>query len=377
MGPVVLAVVLAVVFWLTYTLASPVVGWLEGAVVATLAAWAKAALATTPAWLNSLVSAGLFGGVGTVVTFLPILVVFFAVIGALEDTGYLARAAYVMDRFMHWLGLHGRSFFPLCLGFGRNVPAVLGTRILDDRQSRLLTILMTPFVPCTGRMAVVAFLAPAFFGRDAAAVTYGLVLVNLVTIALVGRLVQRLILRDTLSAFIMEMPLYHLPNARTIGLFVWHNTWAFVKKAGTIILALSIVVWTLAALPDGRLEHSWLAALGRALTPIGQVIGVTDWRLIAALLTGFVAKESTIATLGVLYSTGNEGGLASQVSMALSPAAALAFLTVQMLFIPCVATLSVMRQETGGWRWPLFSVAIQLLLALAISATLYQLAQAF
>jgi len=362
------------VFWLTYTVATPIVDWLDAAVVVPLAGGMRAALEPVSPWLSGLLADGILGGAGTVLTFLPILVIFFAALGVLEDVGYLARAAYVMDRFMHWMGLHGKSFLPLFLGFGCNVPAVMGARIMEERRARLLTILLAPLVPCTARLAVVAFLAPAFFGRAAAFASWGLVAGNLVILAIVGVVINRLVFKGAHAAFIMEMPLYHWPNARTIGLFVWHNTLAFVRKAGTIILVVSAIVWALSALPGGDVENSLLARLGRALGPVGQLMGLGDWRLIVALLASFVAKENTIATLGILYGVGEQGaGLAEQVAAMLTPAAALAFLVVQMLFIPCAATMAVIKQETGSWKWTAFSVILLLVVSLGAGILTYQL----
>jgi ferrous iron transport protein B len=180
--------------------------------------------------------------------------------------------------------------------------------------------------------------------------------------------VNRGVFRGARSSFIMEMPLYHLPNARTIGLYVWHNTWAFVKKAGTIILLALATVWLLAYLPDGDVQESLLVRFGRWL-------GLGDWRLIVALLSSFVAKENTIATLGVLYGSDANLGLAEQVARILTPAAALAFLVVQMTFIPCAATVATMKQETGAWKWPAFSVGLLLVISFGAAAITYQLAR--
>ena len=265
-----------------------------------LAGIAGSLLADAPAWLASLVVDGVIGGAGSVLTFLPILVIFFATFALLEDVGYMARAAYVMDNLMHLMGLHGKSFLPLFLGFGCNVPAVMGTRVIDSRQARLLTILIAPLVPCTARMAVVAFLAPGFFRQDCADVTWGLVLFSLIALVLSGMVLNRTIFKGQRSAFIMEMPLYHLPNARTIGLLVWQRTASFVKKAGTVILAMALVVWALSVLPNGDLPTSYLARFGQMLEPVGQWMGL-DWRLTVALITSFPAKENAIATLGVLF----------------------------------------------------------------------------
>ncbi len=372
-GLLLLLGIFGLVFWLTYTAALPVVNWLDEVLIGGLSEGVRAMLAGAPGWLSGLIVYGVIGGAGTVLTFLPILVIFFAALGFLEDVGYFARAAYVMDRFMHWMGLHGKSCLPLVVGFGCNVPGVMGCRILEDRRARLLTALLTPLVPCTGRLAVLTFLAPAFFGRAAVFASWGMVALNLVVLALIGIAVNRLVFKGAHTAFIMEMPLYHLPNARTIGLFVWYNTWAFVKKAGTIILVASVIVWGLSTLPGGDVEHSLLAGLGRALAPLGNLMGLGDWRLIVALLSSFVAKENTVATLGILFGAGEAaGGLAQQVAGALTTPAALAFLAVQMLFVPCVATVAVIRQETGAWRWTALSVALQLALSLAVGVAVYQ-----
>jgi ferrous iron transport protein B len=364
-GLVLLLGIFALVFWLTYTVATPIVEWLDAAVMQVVAEQVRLLLASAPAWLSGLVVDGLFAGAGTVLTFLPILVIFFAMLGMLEDVGYLTRAAYIMDRFMHWMGLHGKSFMPLFLGFGCNVPAVMGTRIMEDRRSRLSTILLVPLVPCTARMAVIIFLAPAFFGQAATFVSWGLIAFNLMLLAVIGILINRLVFHGEHTAFIMEIPLYHLPNARTIGLFVWQNTWAFIKKAGTLILIFSAIVWVLSALPSGNIETSLLAGLGRWLEPVGRLMGLGDWRLVVALLTSFVAKENTIATLGILFGiTGGGGSLAGRVAAVLTPAGSLAFLVVQMLFIPCVATVATIKQETSSWRWTTFSVSLSLALSL-------------
>jgi ferrous iron transport protein B len=374
-GLVLLLGIFGLVFWLTYTAAMPVVIWLDTQVITSLAASMRWALAPAPAWLTSLLVDGLIAGAGAVLALLPVLVIFFAVLGLLEDVGYLARSAYIMDRFMHWMGLHGRSFLPLCIGFGCNVPGCMAARIVEERRARLLTILLAPLVPCSARIAVIAFLAPAFFGKNAALVTWGLVIGNILLLLLVGMAINRGVFRGARSAFIMEIPLYHLPNARTIGLYVWHNTWAFVKKAGTIILLASATVWLLAYLPGGEVEGSLLARFGRWLEPAGRWLGLGDWRLIVALLSSFVAKENVIATLGVLYGSEANLGLAEQVARTLTPAAALAFLVVLITFIPCAATVAAMKQETGAWKWPAFSVGLLLVISFGVAVIVYQLAR--
>jgi ferrous iron transport protein B len=376
-GMLVLFVVFALVFGATVKLGTPIQAWLDAGVVAPLREWLRATLSPTGPRVSSLIADGVVGGAGTVLTFLPILTVFFAAMALLEDTGYLARAAYVMDRFMHFLGLHGKSFLPLFLGFGCNVPAVMGARVIEARSGRLLTILLAPLVPCSARLAVLAFLAPAFFEDRAVAVIVALVAVNLVVLAVVGVALNHTVFRGQHMAFIMELPLYHTPSTRTVVQFVWHNTWAFLRKAGSLILLMSVVVWALASLPGQSLENSYLARLGRVLAPLGNLLGM-DWRMLVALLSSFVAKENAIATLGILYGTEGAGvGLAETLAARVPPATGLAFLTATMLFIPCAATVAVMRQETGSWRWTLFDVALLLIVALAAAALVYQSCRLF
>mgnify|MGYP000859067354 CR=1 FL=1 len=379
-GLLILLGALAALFAVTYSVAQPAAGALNGLIVEDLSDLLRRLLEGAPAWVGGLLIDGIIAGAGTVLSFVPILVVFFAALGLLEDVGYMARTAYVMDRYMHWMGLHGKSCMPLILGFGCNVPAILGTRILEDRRSRLLTMMLTPFIPCAGRLAVLAFLAPAFFGDAALWAMVGLVGGNIVVLALIGIGAKVLVFKGERSAFIMEMPLYHAPNARTIGTYVWRNTWAFVKKAGTLIVIMSAIVWVLSSYPGSHPDESILGVVGRFLEPVGAVMGLGDWRLIVALISGFVAKENSVATLGVLFGGeatgavgGGDAGLAAMVAAVLTPAAAVAFLVVQMTFIPCVATVAAIKQESRSWRWMGASVGLMLVVAFVLGLVVYQI----
>jgi ferrous iron transport protein B len=369
-GLVILVGVLALVFFLTYTLGSPLQNWTETVLVSGLADLVRGWMVGSPVWLSGLIVDGIIGGVGSVLTFLPILLIFFAVMGTLEDTGYMARAAYVMDNFMHAIGLHGKSFLPLFLGFGCSVPAVMGTRIIESRRSRLVTLMLAPLIPCTARLAVLTFLAPAFFGQRAFAVSIGLIVYSLAIMALAAIIINRVVFRAERAGFIMELPLYHLPNWRTIGLLVWQRTIAFVKKAGTLILVVSAAIWLLSYLPSGQINSSYLASLGRWLEPVGSLMGMS-WEMIVALLTSFIAKENSIATLGVLYNTAEEG--LTDVMQGIGAAAGLAFLVVQMLFIPCVATVAAIKQESDSWVWTLTNLASLLVISLGSGILAYQL----
>ena len=374
-GLVILAGILGLVFWLTFTIGSPIQGWLDAQIVGGLTGLTNQLLASAPFWIRSLIADGLLGGVGAVITFLPIMIIFFAVFGLLEDMGYMARAAFVMDNFMHMMGLHGKSFLPLFLGFGCNVPSILGTRVIDSKPARFLTILIAPLVPCTARMAVVAFLAPAFFGSMALFVSWGLVLVSMITLVLSGAILNKIIFKGQRSAFIMEMPLYHIPNSRTIGLLIWQRSLSFLKKAGTNILAMALVIWALSVLPNGNLNQSYLVQFGKVIEPIGRWMGF-DWRLTVALITSFPAKENAVATLGVLFGSSPDAALAQTLTSTFSTASALSFLVVTMLFIPCMATVAVIRQETDSWGWTLLNIALLLGISFAAGAGVYHLALA-
>jgi ferrous iron transport protein B len=372
-GLVVLAAVLILVFLVVYGIGVPVQHFLQVSLIERLQTLVFDHAHFMPGWLQSFLGNGLLGGVGTVLTFLPILFLFFVTWGFLEDVGYTARVAFVTDRFMHSLGLHGKSSLPLLLGFGCNVPAVIGTRIIESKRARLLTVLLAPLIPCAGRMAVIGVIAAAIFGGQAILVTAGIIIFSLLVLVISGLLMNRFIFQGERAVLMMELPLYHEPNPRTIGLVSWQRTIAFIKRAGTIILVVSILIWVLSYFPSGNIEGSILGHIGRGLEPIGKLMGL-NWQLMVALLTSFVAKENTIATLGVLLGR-ESAGLSQALKGMLTPAAAIAFLVAQVLFVPCVATVSAIRHETGGWRWVAFSIGLQLILSLSLAIVVFQIAR--
>ena len=371
-GPVLLFALLAAVLGITFQIALPLQGWLEGAVVQPLAAASEALLSPAPSWFTGLIVDGVITGVGTVLTFLPILAIFFLLLGILEDSGYLARVALLLDRFMHAVGLHGKSALPLTLGLGCNVVSVLGTRIIETRRERLLTILLAPLVPCSARLAVLAVLTPIFFGNWALPVTLGLIGLNIAVLGGMGLLLHRTAFHGESSAFLMELPLYQRPHLRSTLYHVYAHLNEFVRKAGTIIVLAAAAIWALSSFPGPGIENSSLAMLGHWLEPLGGLMGL-DWHLLVALLSSFVAKEVAISTLGIIYGLGEQAqGLSATLSSLVEPAAGLAFLTVSMLFIPCMATLAAIRQETQGWRWPMVSLVMHLGLSLLGGIAVYQ-----
>jgi ferrous iron transport protein B len=372
-GLAVLAAVMILVFLVVYGIGVPVQHFLQVSLIERAQTLVFDHMHFMPGWLQSFLGNGLLGGVGTVLTFLPILFLFFVAWGFLEDVGYTARVAFVTDRFMHLLGLHGKSSLPLLLGFGCNVPAVMGTRIIESKRARLLTVLLAPLIPCAGRMAVIGVVAAAIFGGQAILVTAGIIAFSLVVLVISGLLMNRFIFEGERAVLMMELPLYHEPNPRTIGLVSWQRTTAFIKRAGTIILVVSIIIWLLSYFPSSNIEGSVLGHIGRGLEPVGKLMGL-NWQLMVALLTSFVAKENTIATLGVLL--GREtAGLSQALKGMLTPAAGIAFLVAQVLFVPCVATVSAIRHETGGWRWVAFSIGLQLILSFSLAIVVFQIAR--
>jgi ferrous iron transport protein B len=363
--------ILALVFSVTFVVGLPFQKLLE-MITGSFGNWVKEVLVNEPWWVRGILVNGVIGGVGSVLTFVPILVMFFISMTFLENVGYMARAAFVMDKFMHIIGLHGKSFMPMCLGFGCNVPSILGARIIESKRARFLTIFLIPFVPCTGRLAVLTFVTAAIFAKQALFFTWILVSLNIIMLGIAGIIISKYFFRDEPVPFIMELPLYHKPDFKTIGLVVWARTLAFIKKAGSVILVFSIVLWIMSNVPGGNIEQSMLARIGRILEPVGAPIGL-DWKLMVALFSSIIAKENSVATLGVLFNAGDQG-LMAVLSQAVNHPSALSFLIILMLFIPCAPTMTVMKQEMGGIKWPLVSFLFMLVLSYGSAAIIYRLA---
>ncbi|HOJ43105.1 MAG TPA: ferrous iron transport protein B, partial [Syntrophorhabdaceae bacterium] len=371
LGIPILLAILAVVFILTFKVGFPIQKYLEH-LITILADWINNMLDGEPWWLKGIVVKGIIGGAGSVLTFTPILAIFFLSMTFLENVGYMARAAFVMDRFMHIVGLHGKSFLPMCLGFGCNVPSIMGARIVESKRARLLTIFLTPFIPCTARLAAMTFVAAAVFGQNALFVSWILIAINITVLGLSGIIVSKFFLKDEPVPFIMELPLYHKPNFKTILLAVWSRLFAFIKKAGTVILAFSVLMWIMSNIPSGNIESSMLSWLGKILEPVGSIIGL-NWKMMVALLSSIIAKENAVASLSVLYNAGEEG-LMNVLPDVISHSSAISFLIILMLFIPCMPTITVMRQELGNWRWFFASFFNMLFASFLLSFLAYRLA---
>lgn len=322
-----------------------------------------------PEWLASLLGEGVIGGVGAVLVFLPNIMVMFLLIAILEASGYLARAAFIMDRVMSRLGLHGKSFIPMLLGFGCNVPAIMATRTIEDERSRIVTILSAPYISCSARLPVYLLLAGIFFPDNAGTVLFLLYLLGIGVAVLSALLFRRTILKGESSPFIMELPPYRMPRLKDVLLQMWERGSMYLRKAGTIILLGAIMVWSLASLPWGveyGSEASYAGALGHVLEPILAPLGF-DWKIAVGLLFGFMAKEIMIAALGVLYGAEEGAGLEEAIAADLSASTAAGLMTFTLLYTPCIAALATIWKETRSVKWTAFSLAYSLAIAYIIS----------
>lgn len=319
--------------------------------------------------LASFLSDGVIGGVGTVFSFVPSIFIMFLILSLLEDSGYLARAAFVMDRLMHSIGLHGRSFIPMLIGFGCNVPAIMATRTLQSRADRIITIISIPFISCAARLPVYVLIGGIFFGMYAGTVIFFLYVLGIMVAIISALIFRRFIFRDEPSPFIMELPPYRSPTIQAAALHMWHRGREYLQRAGVVIFGGVIVVWILATLPFGveyGSAESLAGILGHGAEPLFAPLGFT-WQLVVGLIFGFIAKEVVVGSLGTLY--GGEESLVTTLAAdpALGPVTALAYLVFVLLYLPCVATLGVIKQEMGSWKWTGIALGWGIFVAFVVS----------
>jgi ferrous iron transport protein B len=361
--------------WLMFKLTFDVGGILSGYIhvgVYWLGNWAAAALPPGP--LASLISHAIIDGVGGVIVFLPNILVMFVIISFLEGSGYMARAAFLMDRSMHVVGLHGKSFIPMLMGFGCNVPAVMAARTLETREDRILTILITPLMSCSARLPIYIMFTSAFFPKKGALVIFSLYAMGIILAVASGKLFRRTLFAKSVSPFVMELPPYRLPTLKGTLIHMWERTSSFVTKAGTVVLAASVIIWALGALPWGVEfggPHSLIGQIGRYADPMAKTLGM-DWRAAVALFCGLGAKEITVGALGVLY-VGQGGGASVNTALKASftPLTGYVFMVLSLIYIPCIATIAAVRRETNSWKWTLFSVGYSLVLAYVVAFVIY------
>jgi len=366
--PIFLAILYGV-FQFTFVVSGPLIHWIN----AGLGWLAGQTSGISPAWLGSLVGDGIIGGVGAVLSFIPIIFLLYIALSILEDTGYLSRAAFVMDRLMHKIGLHGRSFVTLMLGFGCSVAAIMSSRTIDNPRDRLATILVTPLMSCGGRLPVYALLAAAFFTAHQGLVVFSMYAIGVVLAILLAWLFRARLVSGESGHFVMELPSYRLPTVITVLAHMWERGWAFISRAGTIIFSAVILIWILNYF--NVLEH-----IGRAIVPVFTPAGFGQWQPAVALVFGVLAKETVVGAFGTLFAgTETAGGfghvLGSQLGW--TPLVAFAFMAMILLYVPCVATLGIIKKETGSWKWTLFTIAYTLALGWVVATLIYQIGRLF
>ena len=334
-------------------------------------------------WVYALVVDGILGGVGSVLGFLPEITILFIVLSILEDTGYMARAAFIMDRILRKFGLSGKSFIPMIIGFGCTVPALMATRTLENEKDRRLTMIIVPFMSCSARFPIYAVFAAALFAEHQAVAVYSMYLMGIVVAILSGIVLKRFVTQGTTSNFILELPEYHWPTLRNLVLHTWDKIRGFIVKAGTILVLASIVIfvmssYTLTLQPAIDSADSIIGSIGTFIAPVFAPLGFGDWRSSIALIVGFVAKEAVVTTLGVLYGVGNAATagvneLAAPIQNAFTPLSGYAFMTFSLLYMPCIAAFATLKREMNSWKWTLIAVGYQTGVAYVIALLVYQI----
>ncbi|MCR5822766.1 MAG: ferrous iron transport protein B [Bacteroidales bacterium] len=389
LGYPIFLVVMFITFFCTFAIGQYPMDWLE-ALFGWLGEIVGSIMSDGP--LKSLICDGIIAGVGSVLVFLPNILILYLFISFMEDSGYMARAAFIMDKLMHKMGLHGKSFIPMIMGFGCNVPAIMATRTIEDRKSRLLTMLVIPMMSCSARIPVYVILVSAFFSKWAAFVLMGLYLLGMVMAVLMAKLFSRFFVKGDSLPFVMELPPYRMPTAKAVLRHTWEKGKEYLKKMGTIILGASIIVWALSYYPQNenrtvQAENSYMAKIGKTIEPAMRPCGF-DWRQSVSLLAGAGAKEVVASTMAVLYSTtADEAELieedfeseegASRISQLIrdnmTPLSAMSMLLFILLYMPCVSTIVAIKNESGKWKWALFTVVYTIGLAWIVSTLFYQI----
>ncbi len=360
----ILAIILGVVFECTFALGEPLQDLMQKGIDA-LYALCMESMPT--GWFSSLLGDGIIQGVGSLLTALPNIIILFFFLSLMEDTGYMARVAYLMDGMMHRLGLHGRSFIPMLMGFDCNVPAIMAAKDIKDPKDRALTMLMVPFMSCSARLPVYILFIDTFFENYKAVVLLSLYLLGiLMSFAFAFIMKKTKWFRKPADDKVNELPAFRMPTWKSIGGHIWYRVSDFLKKISTVVLCASVIIWALEYFPSGDLNHietSWLASIGRFIEPVMRPLGF-DWKMSVCLLTGLPAKEAIAATFAILF-----GGDMS--TTALTPVGAYAFLVFTLLYFPCVATIATIRREIN-WKWAAFTVVNSIVVAWLAAFVVYQ-----
>ena len=335
--------------------------------------------------LKDMLIDGIIGGVGGVIVFLPNILILYFFISLLEDSGYMARAAFIMDKIMHRMGLHGKSFIPLIMGFGCNVPAIMASRMIEDRKCRLITMLVNPLMSCSARLPIYLVLIGAFFPKSGSFILLTIYAVGILLAVLVARLFSKFLVRGDDTPFVMELPPYRIPTMKTILRHTWEKGAQYLKKMGGVIMIASIIIWFLGYYPNHNAygsvaeqqEHSYIGQIGKAIEPAIEPLGF-DWKLGIGLLSGVGAKELVVSTLGVLYT--NEEDIESvnlSNRIPITPVVALGYMLFVLIYFPCVATLAAIKQESGSWKWAIFAACYTTALAWIVAFAVKQIGNLF
>lgn len=357
------------VFECTFTLGSYPQEWIAMGVEA-LAEWIRTLLPQV--WWSSLLIDGVLMGIGAVLAFLPNIIIMFFFLSLMEDSGYMARAAYTMDKIMHRIGLHGSSFIPMLMGFGCNVPAIMAARDIANKKDRAITMMMVPFMSCSARLPVYMLFIGAFFAEQKAVVMLSLYILGILLSIAFAWVMQRMpSFRQPKHDYVSELPPYRRPTLRNTGLHIWERVADYLQKIPAVIIWASVIIWALTYFPTGNMadmEHSYLAMVGHWMEPVMRPLGF-DWKMSVCLLTGLPAKEAIVSTMGILYPS-------NTALSAFTPVTAYAFMVFVLLYFPCVATISTLRKEIGA-KWAWFSVVHSLLLAWVMSFLIHQIGMLF
>lgn len=373
-------VIMLLVFWLTFGLVGAGLSDLLSAGIDKLSSFTDQALAAADVSdaLHSLIINGVFVGVGSVLSFLPLILILFFFLSILEDSGYMARVAFVMDKLLRKIGLSGRSFVPMLIGFGCSVPAIMATRTLPSERDRKMTIMLTPFMSCSAKLPIYGVFTMAFFQQYQALVMISLYLLGMITAVVVGLILKNTLFEGSPVPFVMELPAYRMPSMKSVWMKIWERAVDFIKRAFTLIFLASIVIWVLQSFDFGfhlveDTGTSMLAALGKIIAPIFSPLGFGDWRAATALVTGLTAKEAVIATFAVLLGAPDLNSVPGLLSQLFTPLSAYAFLVFSLLYMPCVAAMAAVKREMGGWKSATAVMAGQTVIAWVVAYLFYQI----
>ncbi len=378
--------IMFLLYQLTMGFGNDFLGSYVEAAFAVLGEYVSGLMANSPELLRSFVIDAIIGGVGSVLVFVPLMLTMYFLISFLEDSGYMARAAYVMDRLMNAVGLHGKTAVAMIVGSGCNVAGIMSTRTLDTKKDRMIGILISPFVSCSARLPVYALFAGAFFGDKkigvfpaSGIVFFSLYLLGILVAILAGKVLSKTVFKQEKSYFIMELPPYRIPTLKGLFIHMWEKTESFVKKAGTIVFGIVVMIWLLSVFPIGVEPGSAFSILGRLgslIAPVFLPAGFGTWESAVALIVGVGAKEAIVATFGMVYGTGEEM-LTTVLSQYFTPLSAYAFMVMTLLYSPCAATFGIIKKETNSLKWALFSVGYSLMIGWGAAVLIFQVGRLF